>query len=224
LSLFGILMLCGAVGLLAVWAARDHRAQLGRRRRLLDDCTKLFDTHTPSHGGDGFPRIHGMRDGRNLHVQLFSDGMTIRRLPQLWMQITELDALPVGGNGFAVLVRPSGYEFFSLTDGFHYIIEVPSSFPSECIVRGEGAGSEKVFARLITPLSEILGDPRVKEVAVTRKGLRIIRQVDEGRAGDYLLLRQAAFERGDVPGAVLLDVVEQLRVLHSAFNERGGQV
>jgi len=220
LSLFGILTLCGAVGLLAGWAVRDHRGRLDRRRRLLDDCAKLFDTHTLTHGGDGFPRVHGMRDGRNLHVQLFSDGMTIRRLPQLWMQITELDALQIGGNGFAVLVRPSGYEFFSLTDGFHHIIEVPGSFPSECIVRGESEGSEKVFARLVAPLSATLADPRVKEIAVTRNGLRIIRQVDEGRAGDYLLLRQAAFERSDVPSAVFMDVLERLRALRPVFNGR----
>jgi len=224
LSLFGILTLCGAVGLLAGWAVRDHRVQLHRRRKLLDDCTKLFDTHTLTHGGDGFPRIHGARDGRNLHVQLFSDGMTIRRLPQLWMQVTELDVLPIGSNGFAVLVRPSGYEFFSLTAGFHHIIEVPGVFPRECIVRGENAGSEKVFARLIAPLGAALADPRVKEIAVTRNGLRIIRQVDEGRPGDYLLLRQAAFERRDVPSAVFLDVVERLRVLRTAFDGRDGRM
>ena len=222
MSLFGILTLCGAVGLLAGWGVRDHRAQVERRRRLLDECSTLFDTHALTHGGDGFPRIRGVRDGRNLHVQLFNDGMTIRRLPQLWMQITELEALPVGGDGFAVLVRPSGYEFFSLTGGFHHIIEVPGSFPSECIVRGESAGSERVFARAIAPLSAALADPRIKEVAVTRNGLRIIRQVDEGRAGDYLLLRQAAFGRSDVPGVVLLDMLERLRALRTAFNARVG--
>lgn len=221
MSLFGILTLGAAVGSLAGWAVRDHRAQVMRRRRLLDDCTKLFDAHTLSHGGDGFPRIRGTRDGRNLDVQLLSDGMTIRRLPQLWMQITELDALPIGGNGFAVLVRPSGYEFFSLTDGFHHIIEVPGSFPDECIVRGESAGAEHVFGQLVAPLSATLADPRVKEIAVTRNGLRIIRQVDEGRAGDYLLLRQAAFERSDIPGAVFLDMLQRLRLLRAAFDGRG---
>jgi len=69
-----------------------------------------------------------------------------------------------------------------------------------------------------------LADPRVKEIAVTRNGLRIIRQVDEGRPGDYLLLRQAAFERLDVPSVVFLDVLEQLRVIHSAFKGREGSM
>jgi len=64
----------------------------------------------------------------------------------------------------------------------------------------------------------------VKEIAVTRNGLRIIRQVDEGRPGDYLLLRQAAFERRDVPSAVFLDVVERLRVLRTAFDGRDGRM
>jgi len=56
---------------------------------------------------------------------------------------------------------------------------------------------------------------------VTRNGLRIIRQVDEGRAGDYLLLRQAAFERSDIPGAVFLDMLQRLRLLRAAFDGRG---
>jgi len=224
LSLIGILMLCGAVGSLLGWAVYDHRTLVLRRRKLLDECTKLFDVHTLIHGEDGFPRIQGMRDGRNLDVRLFSDGMTIRRLPQLWLQVTELEALPMKGNGFAVLVRASGYEFFSLTDNFHHIIEVPGSFPRECIVRGESAGSARAFTPLIGALAAILADARVKEIAITCNGLRVIRQVDEGRAGDYLLLRQAAFDRTSVSGRVLLDVLEYLRTARSVFNDPDGKM
>ncbi|KWT64691.1 hypothetical protein APY04_3163 [Hyphomicrobium sulfonivorans] len=139
--------------------------------------------------------------------------MTIRRLPQLWLQVTELRPLDIGAGGFAVLVRPSGYEFFSLTADFHDFIAVPEGFPRECIVRGESPSSEQTVQTVRATVGGILAEPAIKEVAVTRNGLRLIRQVDEGRRGDYLLLRQAAFDRGPVAVATLIGVIANLRAL-----------
>ena len=138
--------------------------------------------------------------------------MTIRRLPQLWLQVTELAALEMF-SGFAVLVRPSGYEFFSLTPRFHHVIDVPPSFPPEVIVRGEDERSAANFAGLSALLASILSDARVKEIAVTRQGLRIIRQADEGRRGEYLLLRQATFDSPGVSAEVLAHMLRDLDTL-----------
>lgn len=211
-------MLGAFVGPLVWLAVRDHRAQVLRRRAMLDACTRLFDSHTLTHGGDGFPHLTGVRAGRRIDVRLISDGMTIRRLPQLWLQVTELARLD-GMSGIAVLVRPSGYEFYSLTSGFHHVIEPPASFPRELIVRGETARSKDLLKLVAAPMAAILSEPRVKEIAVTGRGLRIIRQASEGRRGEYLLLRQAVFDNGAIAaetiGAVL-DSLDALRVAAAA--------
>lgn len=219
MSLSGTLMVCGVVAPLAWLAVREHRGQLIKRRGLLDACLGLFDTHALAHGEDGFPHLKGTSGARTVDVRLISDGMTIRRLPQLWLRVTEL-APRDGVSGFSVLVRPSGYEFFSLTSGFHHVIEVPPSFPREVIIRGEDAGAIDSFSALSGPVASILNDPRVKEVAVTRRGVRIIRQVDEGRRGDYLLLRQAAFDTARIPQETLGQVLRELQTLRGAVDAR----
>lgn len=215
MSLSSVLMFGAVAGPLAWLAMRDHRAQRTRRRGLLDACTGLCDSHALTHGGDDFPHLEGVCGGRHIDVRLISDGMTIRRLPQLWLQVTELAHLE-GMSGLSVLVRPSGYEFYSLTSTFHHVIEAPASFPREVIVRGEDARSEELLERLAAPMAAILADARVKEIAVTRRGLRIIRQAGEGRRGEYLLLRQAVFDTGAVAAETLAGVLEDLDALRVA--------
>lgn len=214
-SLSAVVIISSVMGTLAWLALREHRRQLIRRRLLLDDCSQLFDSHAVTCGGDGFPRLLGSRAGRTVDVRLISDGMTIRRLPQLWLQVTELVPLE-GLGGFSILVRPSGYEFFSLTSRFHHVIEVPPSFPREVIIRGEDARSDACFKAVCVPLARILDDACVKEIALTRRGLRIIRQADEGRRGEYLLLRQATFDKDGVSVEMVSHVLRELDALRAA--------
>ncbi len=209
--LSSVLILCAIVAPLAWLAIRDHRAQIAQRRALLDGCTRLFDSYAIDHDGDGFPRLAGRSGTRNLDVRLISDGMTIRRLPQLWLQVTEL--VPLDVDGFSILVRPSGYEFYSLSASFEHVIEVPPSFPQEIIIRGESVRSRMLLQRLAEPLVDILADPRVKEIVITRRGLRLIRQAGEGRKGEYLLLRQATFDKADVARETLADILDMLAEL-----------
>lgn len=217
MSLLTTLAICTATGAFAWVGVRQHRRQKIKRRMLLDGCLPLFDTHDLTQGGDGFPRLKGTCAGRTIDVRLISDGMTIRRLPQLWLQVTELARLD-SVSGFSVLVRPSGYEFFSLTSRFHHVIKVPPQFPREVIIRGEDAVSVASFNALEKPIGDILDDPRVKEIAVTPRGLRIIRQTDEGRRGEYLLLRQATFDGTAVSAEVLADACRELETLRAAID------
>lgn len=211
-----ILVFSLPLGLLGWIALRDHRIRQARRRGLLDDCARLFDRYALTHGGDSFPRLSGRIGSRNLDVRLISDTMTIRRLPQLWLQVTALERLE-GVSGLAVLVRPSGYEFYSLTSGFHHVIEAPDNFPYELIVRGQDSKAAALFAKLAPALARILADERVKEVAITAEGLRIIRQASEGQRGDYLLLRQAVFDEAAVPGPTLEAVLCEIDTLRQAI-------
>jgi hypothetical protein len=211
-----VLLFSAPLAVLSWIALRDHGARHASRRVLLGNCARLFDRYALTHEGDSFPRLSGRIGVRNVDVRLISDTMTIRRLPQLWMQVTMLERLP-GVSGLAILVRPSGYEFYSLTSDFHHVIELPAEFPRELIVRGKDARSDKIFDKLAPAAAAILADPQVKEIAVTPEGIRVIRQASEGRRGDYLLLRQAVFDDTAVPATVLETALNDIDALRRSL-------
>ena len=120
----------GAIGALILgWSWRRERgAARAARAGLLDGCRLLFETAQIAPDGAGFPRLDGTIQGRRLILEFIPDTMTIRRLPQLWLCATLLEALPVT-SGFAVLARPSGAEFYSLTERFEVRLDPPAGLP-----------------------------------------------------------------------------------------------
>jgi hypothetical protein len=208
--------LAGAVGALA---AREHRLVRAARHSLLDRCASVVEGVEIRHGGDGFPSLVGSRRGRRVHVELIPDTMVLRRLPQLWVSVTLLDRVS-DVPSLAVLVRPAGYEFYSLTGGLTYPLDPPAALPQEVLVRGSDARAEQLLRQLMPHFAASLADPRVKEIAVTGKGLRMIWQAGEGRRGEHLLLRQAVFDDADVQASDLARLLEALDVLRSAIDAR----
>ena len=208
-----LLLAAGSIAAVTYVGMRDHRAAKAARRGVLDRCAGALDDAALSHGADQFPRLTGRHHGHEVRVDLICDTMTIRRLPQLWMSTTLLDENP-DLPGFAILVRPAGTEFYSLTSRFAHRLETPVGLPEEVLIRGD-AGAERPLEELRATLSGILADPRVKEVAVSPRGLRIIRQAAEGKRGDHLLLRQSVFENAAVPHHDLARVLDQLQSIRA---------
>lgn len=201
-------IIIAAVGLVVVtWLAmRDHAALRASRRGLMDPCAAVLDDAVIEHGADDFPNIEGMHNGRRVRADLIPDTMTIRRLPQLWLSLTHFAPRP-GLAEFAVLIRPAGTEFYSLTSNFHQRLETPPGLPDEVLIRGSDVAAQHVLDRTAPVLARILADPKVKEVGVTAKGLRLVWQAGEGRRGEHLLLRQSQF---DVPSVASADIVRLL--------------
>ena len=216
-----LLLAAGTVAALSYVGTRDARAARAARRAMLDDCAGALSRSELSHGADSFPRLCGLHRGHEVRVDLLCDTMTIRRLPQLWMRSTLL-AADAGRPGFAILVRPSGMgsEFYSLTSTFEHRLAAPAGFPAEVLIRGD-AGADALLARLADTLRAILADIRVKEIAVTPRGLRILRQAGEGKRGDHLLLRQSVFENLSIPRRDLAAVLDQLEAIRSATDAHG---
>jgi hypothetical protein len=208
-----ILLALGSVAAIAGVGYRDHRAAQRARQGLLDHCAGALDRAHLSYASGGFPRLEGSHRGRGVRVDLLLDTLTIRRLPQLWLSATLLHHNP-GLPGLAVLVRPAGTEFYSLTARLPQRLEPPVGFPAEVLIRGE-AGADVLLADLAASLRDILADPRVKEIAVTERGLRIVRQAAEGKRGEHLILRQSVFEDAAVPRADLTEVLDQLQAMRA---------
>lgn len=203
---------------IAVVARREHAAAVAARRSLLDDCLHVLDQGRIAHGPDGLPSLKGRTSLGEVRVGLILDTMTIRRLPQLWLSTTLLRPMPHVA-GFAVLVRPAGTEFYSLTEAFAHRMEAPVGFPAEVLVRGETGDSAALLARLAPQITIILQDPKVKEIAVTTRGLRIVRQAGEGERGAHLILRQARFDEARVLPRHLENILESLCHLSSAARQ-----
>lgn len=208
-------LLIAATGAAAVSyiAVRDHRAAMDARRGLLNECTEALDRSVLTHSGDGFPKLAGSHHGRGVQVELLLDTMTIRRLPQLWLSTTLLDRHP-GLPGLALLMRHCGTEFYSLTPHFSQRLETPRELPEGVLIRGD-AGADRLLTALTPVLSDILEDARVKEIAITDRGLRIVRQAAEGKRGEHLLLRQSTFDNAKVPPADLADTLAQLHAMRA---------
>lgn len=208
----------GAASAIAGLAVKDHRRARTSRRGLLDDCAAHLADSRLAYGGDGFPRLAGLHAARPVRAELIPDTMTIKRLPQLWLSVTLLVSPPISGS-IAVLVRPSGNDFYSLTEKLGVALRPLRDLPWEVLARGSGVDPQSLLESLSARIGAILSDPRVKEIAVTPKGLRIVRQAGEGRRGEHLLLRQAVFDNAAVPVADFERLLLALESLEAAVSE-----
>ncbi len=214
LSLFAV----AGLAAIAALAYREHVALRHSRRGLLTACQPVVDAATLSHGGDDFPRLDGRRHGRRIRAELVPDSMTIRRLPQLWLVVTRLQPQPRIAE-FAILVRPSGTEFYSLTSDLTHNLTPPPALPREVLIRGGSPDAQSLINAIERDLARILANPKVKEVAMTRQGARIVWQAGEGRRGEHLLLRQCVFDDAAVDAATLARLIRELEFLNDAVAE-----
>lgn len=212
-----------AVAVVALVGNREHRSMRSSRRALLDDAAPALEAPVLDHGGDDFPRLAGRHRGIGVRVDLISDTMTLRRLPQLWLSVTKLVPAP-GTPRVAVLVRPTGCEFYALTGSLEHALDVPALLPRETLARGSSREAQSLLDRLARPMADIMTDPRVKEIAVTEKGLRIVRQAAEGRRGEHLLLRQAVFDDAKVDRDDVLRLLCEIDALSAVVHARAGEV
>lgn len=221
LTLFSLAGLAG----IAVLAFREHGKLRQSRRALLDPCSVVLDQPTVTHGDDDFPRLEGRDRGRVVGAELIPDSMTIRRLPQLWLSLTRFEARP-NTHEFAVLVRPAGTEFYSLTSHFTYHLRPPPALQQqEVLICGATPGAQRLLDDMSHVIARILADPKIKELAVTRKGLRIVWQAGEGRRGEHLLLRQCVFDDAHVSVESLRRLIADLdEVSRSLSPTNGSQV
>lgn len=210
--LFFVLLGCAAA--LTALSVREHKRSRQSRMVLLDAAVPAVESAIVSHGGDGFPRLDGRFKGFEVRAELIPDTMVVRRLPQLWLSVTLLAPMP-HVQPFGVLVRYAGNEFYALTPDFEHPLEPPAGLPREVLIRARQPEAQGTLDRLRLPIAKLLADPKIKEVAITAKGLRIVRQAAEGRRGEHLLLRQAVFDTPGVSAAELRDILENLEALRS---------
>jgi hypothetical protein len=212
--IFGLIAFAAVMANIAL---RDHRRALAARRRLFVDCLGVLDAERWSAGGDGFPALEGRAFGHDVKAALIPDTMVMRRLPQLWLSVTAISPQPHSPS-LSLLARHCGNEFYAVTPDLPRRIEPPAGLPLDVLIRGSGPKAEALCRELAPVLAKLLADTRVKEVTLTPKAVRIIRQVAEGQRGEHLLLRQAVFGDVTVGRADFMQTLSDVAVLVSQRN------
>ena len=211
-----LIPLAVAFGALGLWLAfrliTESRARTSARAGFFDAIKPLFDGGETRLQPTGFPRMTGRRNGLAFDLQAIPDTLTFRKLPALWVMVTLTENLPLGAT-LNLMARPSGQEPFTRFTTLPQSLPTPPGLPKDVAVRTDDA-TRIPPASLIASHADLFDDPKVKELVISPKGLRIVLLAEEADRGRYLIFREA--EMGMTPLAQtrlspMLDRLAQLR-------------
>lgn len=177
------------------------------RARMLHPCGSVLTD--PVHVCDrtGYGTLAGRFEDFPVEVRLISESLAFRRLPQLWLSVSVHRSTGLSET-LDVLRRVAGAEFYAPGPELPARYPVPRGWPGETLVRGS-RGASDLLGRVDAPIAEILAEPRVKEVLLTPRGVRIVSQLCQGERGAYLLLRENRFTVPHVGPEVLQPLLAQ---------------
>ncbi|GLS46092.1 hypothetical protein [Methylobacterium brachythecii] len=204
----------------AAWLCRRHCARVASERSsLLEPLATLFD-EPADRGVDraGFATLTGRYRGRPIHLSLVADSLAFRRLPQLWCRI-EVRVRIGGTQTLSILRRSTNVEFYSPASDMPIHHDVPAAWPQDTLIRGSET-SWPLLDRLAMPAGTLLADPRLKEILVTPRGLRVSIQACEGERGAYLLMRGNRFAYEQIAPRNLLETLDAAVDLSAALQHQ----
>jgi hypothetical protein len=189
---------------------RSHVRRVRRERRaLFAEVQDVLDDAVVHQDGIGYPAVSGTYRGHPIRMQVVVDTLTLRKLPALWLLVTQVRRLDLEAP-IDVLLRPSGAEFFSPNAEFAHELPPPDWLPRPARVASPRPSTPPAVERL----APLLQDPRTKEVLLSGEGIRVVRQLAEGAQGPYRTTRRPDF------GPIRL-VPDGLRQLLDTISEAG---
>jgi len=185
-----------AIGLwLALRLIRETRSRAQTRAAYFDAVKPLFDGGETRVQPTGFPRMTGRRQAISFDLQAIPDTLTFRKLPALWVLVTLPEPLPLEAT-LDLMARPSGNEPFTRFATLPQSLPTPPELPKELAIRTDDA-TRIPPPDLIARHADLFQDPRVKELVLSPKGVRVVILAEEADRGRYLIFREA--EMGRVP-------------------------
>lgn len=201
-----------ALGLwLGLRLIRESRARTASRAGYFDAVKPLFDGGETRLQPTGFPRMTGRRNGVSFDLQAVPDTLTFRKLPALWVLVSLPEPLPLEAT-LDLMARPSGNEPFSRFATLSQSLPTPPELPKEIAVRSDDA-LRIPSPDLIADHADLFQDPRVKELVISPKGLRIVFLAEEADRGRYLIFREAEMGRTPLAPARLEPILDRLAAL-----------
>jgi hypothetical protein len=205
------LALAATVFWLSLRLLRETRDRATSRAAYFDAVKSLFDGGETHVQPTGFPRMTGRRDGLSFDLQAVPDTLTFRKLPALWVLVTLPDPLPLHAT-LDLMARPSGNEPFTKFATLPQSLPTPPDLPKDIAIRSDDATLIPP-AGLIARHADLFSDPRVKELVLSPKGLRIVILTEEADRGRYLIFREAEMGRTPLPPSRLEPLLDRLAAI-----------
>lgn len=201
-----------ALGLwLALRVIQEARARTAARAAYFDAVQPLFDGGETRLQPTGFARLTGRHCGLAFDLQVLPDTLTFRKLPALWVMVTLPDALPLQAT-LDLMARPSGNEPFTRFTSLPQSLPTPPGLANEIAIRCDDARKVPPES-LILRHADLFDDPRVKELLISPKGLRIVILAEEADRGRYLIFREAEMGRTPLPASRLMPLLDRLAAI-----------
>jgi hypothetical protein len=198
--------------LLTVMQRRSKRSLQRQRADLFTPCYGILDTYRITQGGIDYPQLEATYRGHRFHVDAIVDTLTFRKLPVLWLRVSLIAPLP-GYATFDVLVRSQNVEFYSPSADLPHRLEARAGWPADAMVRTDNQGRLPDLGVLDRHIA-MFQEPKIKELLITPKGIRIVRMLDQAKRAEYLVMRQAEFESAQVPADLLRELMDRAIALH----------
>ncbi len=209
-------ILLGAAVLFVLLVRHLRRASADRvaqRTGYLDACRALLDAPRMGRGDSGFARLGGRYLEVEADIQALPDTLTFRKLPALWVLVTLPGPLPVGAT-MNLMIRPTGIEPFSRFQTLSHQLDRPDDFPEDCAIRTDSR-AHMPPEDLVRAHLHIFDDPRVKELVISPKGVRIVFLAEEAQRSRYLIYRDAEMGVTPIAANLLKPKLDQLIALRA---------
>ncbi|MCY1126591.1 hypothetical protein OU426_06980 [Frigidibacter sp. RF13] len=210
--------LAALAALLAIFLAWRLFCATGVRARAragyFDEVRQLFDGGESRLQPGGFPRMTGRRGERSFDLQVVPDSLTFRKLPALWVMVSLPEPLPLAAT-LDLMARPSGQEPFTHFTRLPQILPRPVSLPDGIAVRSDNAAAVPDEALIARHAASLFADPRVKELLISPKGLRIVFLAEEADRSRYLIFRDAEMGQEPLAAARIAPYLDRLEALRA---------
>lgn len=176
------------------------------RAAFFSRCLDLFDTYRVTQDDMAHPVLVGTYRGIEVRLEPIVDHMAWRKLPSLWLKTTVF--WPVAYQGiFDLLIRPRGAEFYSPSSDLVHRLPLPPEWPQDALLSTDDPAAMPPPAVLDDHIG-VFDDPQMKELVITPRGVRLVRQIWHARRAHYAVLRQVEFEEKELNREILASLLD----------------
>mgnify|MGYP006272316689 CR=1 FL=1 len=153
-------------------------------------------------------------------IRTVADTLALRKLPSLWLMVT-LPRLQPFTATFDLMMRPATASTFSNFDFLNHTVNCPADYPEEAVLRSDDP-TNMISVSLAAPhVRRIFVDKRMKELLISPKGTRLVRQLAEGDRARYGVFRQADFDNHIIDPVILQSLMDSLITLQRDIDTAG---
>lgn len=180
----------GVAGLVGAWwwQRRAQRGYAARRAAIFDEARGLLGGVDVVHPGSDYPLLRGEYEGHHVLLQPLLDHVGYRKVPSLWLVIT-VDRPGIVDGSVDILFRPANIEFYSSIERLPERIHLGPDWPPHHMARVGPAGWQPPLGAMREALGPAIGEPDLKELLLTPRGLRLVVRVCDVERSHYMVLR-----------------------------------